>query len=166
MQAPHIPSKSTERFVPLPDAEALVAAAGLAAPPEPAKPAFQELNKQEPIRQVVAAAAPPAPALPLRADAGDRLAQTALQAAQAYARAPCDRMAKTAFIVAASTYLRAQDASSHAPKDARVHDAIKTALQNGHIGSADFPPDLMIAGRFAPAPPSRTSCVNSAGLQP
>ena len=90
----------------------------------------------------------------------------ALQAAQAYAHAPCDRFAKTMFIVAASTYLRAQDQSSQAPKDARVHDAIKVAFQTGHVSANEFPPDLMISGRFAPAPPSRASCVNSAGLRP
>ena len=85
---------------------------------------------------------------------------------KAYARAPCDRVAKTMFIVAASTYLRAQDATTQAPKDARVHDAIKTAFQTGHVSADEFPPDLMISGRFAPAPPSRASCVNSAGLRP
>ena len=109
--------------------------------------------------------APPAPAA-ARIDAGGRLAQTALQAAQAYARAPCDRMAKTTFIVAASTYLRAQDQSSQAPKDARVHDPIKAAFQTGHVSTDEFPPDVMISGRFAPAMPSRVSCVNSAGLRP
>ena len=107
-----------------------------------------------------------APSVETRGDAGrDRLAQTALQAANAYARAPCDRMAKTAFVVAASTYLRAQDAASP-PKDARVHDAIKAAFEAGHIGSNEFPPDLMIAGRFAAGPPGRAACVNSAGLGP
>ena len=55
---------------------------------------------------------------------------------------------------------------SQAPKDARVHDAIKTAFQTGHVSTDEFPPDLMISGRFAPAPPSRVSCVNSAGLRP
>jgi hypothetical protein len=105
----------------------------------------------------------PAPA-PARGNAGDRLAQTALQAANAYARAPCDRMAKTAFIVAASTYLRAKDMA--APDDARVHAAIKAAFETGHIGSDEFPPDLMIAGRFAAPPSSRAACVNSAGLRP
>jgi hypothetical protein len=126
--------------------------------------------KPAPISEPVAAPArPPAPLqqapAAVRVDAGDRLAQTALQAAQAYARAPCDRMAKTMFIVAASTYLRAQDKSSQAPKDARVHDAIKAAFQTGHVSLDEFPSDL-ISGRFAPAPPSRTSCVNSAGLRP
>jgi hypothetical protein len=106
-------------------------------------------------------AAAVAPAEPAR----DRLAQTALQAAQAYAGSPCDRMAKTAFIVAASTYLRAQDASSKAPKDARVHDAIKTAFENGNVSLEDFPPDVVMANRFTAAP-SRASCINSAGLQP
>src|SRR5262249_14979655 len=116
---------------------------------------------------IVVPVQPPKPA-PATAGArnDDRLAQTALQAAQAYARSPCDRMAKAAFIVAASTYLRAQDASSEAPKDARVHDAIKAAFQTGHVSMDEFPPDLMISGRFAPVPPSRASCVNSAGLRP
>jgi hypothetical protein len=136
------------------------------AQPEPAAP------QPAPARETIAAPAPPpkpaAPPSPAAApaDPGDRLAQTALQAAQAYARAPCDRMAKTMFIVAASTYLRAQDQSSRAPRDARVHEAIKTAFQTGQVSSEEFPPDLMISGRFAPAPPSRTSCVNSAGLRP
>jgi hypothetical protein len=135
-------------------------------PPEPAAP------QPAPARETIAAPLPPpktaAPPVVAAApaDPGDRLAQTALQAAQAYARTPCDRMAKTMFIVAASTYLRAQDRSSRAPKDARVHDAIKTAFQTGQVRTEEFPPDLMISGRFAPAPPSRTSCVNSAGLRP
>ncbi|MET0669609.1 MAG: hypothetical protein ABWY66_06370 [Xanthobacteraceae bacterium] len=115
--------------------------------------------------QSAALPAPPAHAA-ARIDASDHLAQTALQAAQAYARAPCERMAKTMFIVAASTYLRVQDKSSQAPKDARVHDAIKAAFQTGHVSTDEFPPDLMISGRFAPATPSRVSCVNSAGLRP
>jgi hypothetical protein len=129
---------------------------------EPAAP------QSPPAEQVVVPVQPAAPApatAAVRVDAGDRLAQTALQAAQAYARAPCDRTAKTMFIVAASTYLRAQDKSSQAPKDVRVHDAIKAAFQTGHVSPDEFPPDL-ISGRFAPAPPSRTSCVNSAGLRP
>jgi hypothetical protein len=108
-----------------------------------------------------AAAPAAAPAEPVR----DRLALTALQAAQAHASAPCDRMAKTAFIVAASTYLRVQDASSKAPKDVRVHDAIKTAFESGYVSLEDFPPDVVMASRFVAAP-SRASCINSAGLQP
>ena len=127
-------------------------------------PAERAAPRPPPAREVIAAPAP-APAA-VRVDAGDRLAQTALQAAQAYAHAPCDRFAKTMFIVAASTYLRAQDATSQAPKDARVHDAIKVAFQTGHVSANEFPPDLTISGRFAPAPPSRASCVNSAGLRP
>lgn len=165
-----LPPKYGERFVSEQDIEpaGVELAATAPATPEPAKPKHAI---QEPPRQLAAATAPVAPAAmaappAARADSGERLAQTALQAAQAYARAPCDLMAKTAFIVAASTYLRAQDASPQAPRDMRVHDAIKTALHTGQIGGADFPPDLMIAGRFAPAPPSRVACVNSAGLRP
>jgi hypothetical protein len=118
----------------------------------------------EPVAAQAPASSQQAPAA-VRVDPGDRLAQTALQAAQAYARAPCDRTAKTMFIVAASTYLRAQDKSQQAPKNVRVHDAIKAAFQTGHVSPDEFPPDL-ISGRFTPAPPSRTSCVNSAGLRP
>jgi hypothetical protein len=111
-------------------------------------------------------APPKADAAPVRTEtSGDTLARTALQAAQAYAGAPCDQMAKAAFIVAASTYLRAQDASPQAPKDARVYEAIKTALENGNVSRDDFPPDIVMAGGF-PAAPSRESCVNWAGLQP
>jgi hypothetical protein len=120
----------------------------------------QESKSPQPKAQPKIAAAA-VPAEPAR----DRLAQTALQAAQAHASTPCDRMAKTAFIVAASTYLRAQDASSKAPKDARVHDAIKTAFESGNVSLEEFPPDVVMANRFTAAP-SRASCINSAGLQP
>ena len=129
-------------------------------------PAERAAQRPPPAREVIAAPSPAPATAAVHADAGDRLAQTALQAAQGYARAPCDRVAKTMFIVAASTYLRAQDSTTQAPKDARVHDAIKTAFQTGHVSANEFPPDLMISGRFAPAPPSRASCVNSAGLRP
>ncbi len=121
----------------------------------------RESKSPQPKAQPKTAAAAVTPAEPAR----DRLAQTALQAAQAHASAPCDRMAKTAFIVAASTYLRAQDASSKAPKDARVHDAIKTAFESGNVSLEEFPPDVVMANRFTAAP-SRASCINSAGLQP
>lgn len=147
-------------------------AAPAAEPPAIVEARTEPAVAKPPIPEPLAAPArPPALASPpasaaARIDAGDRLAQTALQAAQSYARAPCDRVAKTMFIVAASTYLRAQDSTTQAPKDARVHDAIKTAFQTGHVSADEFPPDLMISGRFAPAPPSRTSCVNSAGLRP
>ena len=87
------------------------------------------------------------------------LAQSALLAANAYARAPCDPMAKAAFIVAASSYLRA---SPQAPKDTRVHEAIKTAFESGHVGSDEFPPDTMFAGRSSA---SKAGCINSADLR-
>jgi hypothetical protein len=110
-----------------------------------------------------AAGPPPPPALP-RAVSGGRLAQTALQAAQDFARAPCDRMAKAAFVVAASTYLRARDTG--APDDPRVHAAIKSALETGQIGADDIPPDLVTFGPSALAPQGGAKCVNSAGLRP
>ena len=139
--------------------------AKLDAPASPAEPPPIAEARAQPVAPPLAGTPEPVPAsvpAPARGNAGDRLAQTALQAANAYARAPCDRMAKAAFIVAASTYLRAKDMA--APENAHVHAAIEAAFETGHIGSDEFPPDLMIAGRFAAAP-SR-ACVNSAGLRP
>ena len=112
-------------------------------------------------------ARPAAVAAPQRVPARHHLTQSAVQAAQAYARAPCDRMAKTAFIVAASTYLRAKASEPAAtPEDARVHEAIKTALETGAITKDEFPTDTVFSGRIAAAPSSKTACVNSAGLLP
>jgi len=156
------PSVATiEPFAEMPAAMPAAAAASL-----PAVNVAAAEHKVQAADAPAKAVKPPAPAAAAApAETGrDRLAQTALQAAQSYAVAPCDRMAKTAFIVAASTYLRAQDASSKAPKDARVHDAIKTAFETGNVSLNDFPLDVVMVSGFT-ATPSRASCINSAGLR-
>jgi hypothetical protein len=95
----------------------------------------------------------------------DQLALTAIQAAEAYARAPCDTAAKAAFIVAASTYLRTKATGGSAPPDARVHQAIKAAVEAGGIRSDEFPSGTDIVGAASQARPS-LRCINSAGLRP
>ena len=96
----------------------------------------------------------------------DHLAQTAIQAAGDYTRAPCDMAAKAAFIVAASTYLRSKAAASgaSAPLDVGAHQAIKAAIETGGVGRDEFPPGTEISG--ATFPVSGVRCINSAGLQP
>jgi hypothetical protein len=107
----------------------------------------------------------PAPA-PARRGAHDHLAQTATQAAQAYLRTPCDSMAKTAFIVAASTYLRAKATApgTQSVHDTRAHDAIKAAFDTGAIGKDEFPFETGLPARPA-APAGKVACSNSAALQ-
>ena len=89
----------------------------------------------------------------------DQLALTALQAANAYARTPCDAAARAAFVVAASTYLRMNPAG---PAVAQVEQAIKAAVEAGGLTSDEFPAGIALV----PAA-SRTAirCTNSAGLQ-
>ena len=133
-----------------------------------AAPAKPEVRAAEPA---VAVPAPepyrgmPAPA-PARRGAHDHLAQTAIQAAHAYVRTPCDGMAKTAFIVAASTYLRAKAATPgmQSRDDARAHEAIKAAFDTGAIGKDEFPFETGLPER--PAPAGKAACSNStAALQ-
>jgi hypothetical protein len=138
---------------------------GMAMRAAPAKP---EVRAMEPA---VAIPAPepyrgmPAPA-PARRGAHDHLAQTATQAAQAYVRTPCDSMAKTAFIVAASTYLRAKATApgTQSRDDARAHEAIKAAFDTGAIGKDEFPFETGLPVRSA-APAGKVACSNSAALQ-
>jgi hypothetical protein len=142
---------------------ALIAAGSQPAKHAAAPPAIAETNAERglavaAVRHPVSTAAPEADNV-----VRDHLAQSALAAANAYARAPCDRMAKAAFIVAASTYLRA---NTQAPRDVRLHEAIKAAFEGGHVGSDEFPPDTMFAGRSSSASADKTGCVNSAGLRP
>lgn len=74
----------------------------------------------------------------------DRIRITAIQAATAYALAPCDTINKAAFVVAASTYWRTaagrDDApASASPMDERVRQAMQAALKAGGIAAQDFP---------------------------
>ena len=138
---------------------AVIATSSPPAKPAPAaSPAIGETNPGEDkaaaaVQQPVSAPTPEPEVI------RGHLAQSALLAANAYARAPCDPMAKAAFIVAASSYLRA---SPQASKDTRVHEAIKTAFESGHVGSDEFPPDTMFAGRSSA---SMGGCINSADLR-
>jgi hypothetical protein len=123
------------------------------------------------VRAVEPAAATPAPEpyrgmpapAPARRGAHDHLAQTATQAAHAYVRTPCDSMAKTAFIVAASTYLRAKATApgTQSRDDARAHEAIKAAFATGAIGKDEFPFETGLPA----GPAGKVACSNSAALQ-
>lgn len=80
------------------------------------------------------------------ADAGrNQLRLTAIQAANAYALSPCDKAIKAAFIVAASTYIRAmtgkavEEGTFSTPMDMRVREAIEAAFDAGGVTKDDFP---------------------------
>jgi hypothetical protein len=62
---------------------------------------------------------------------------TAIQAANAYAHSPCDRAAKAAFIVAASTFIKSYAAGD----DVRVREAMQTAFSKGGVSKHEFPSD-------------------------
>ena len=74
-----------------------------------------------------------------------QMRQTAIQAANAYAYAPCDPAIKAAFVVATTTYIKAvtekiNNAGVYAtPMDKRVRDSIQAAFGTGGITSKDFP---------------------------
>ncbi len=74
----------------------------------------------------------------------DRIRITAIQAATAYALAPCDAINKATFVVAASTYWRTaagrdESPPSASPMDERVRQAMQAALKAGGIAAQDFP---------------------------
>jgi hypothetical protein len=84
--------------------------------------------------------------LPIDTDPGrNQVRQTAIQAANAYAYAPCDPAIKAAFVVAATTYIKAvtdniSTAGAFAtPMDRRVRESIQAAFGTGGITSKDFP---------------------------
>jgi hypothetical protein len=79
-------------------------------------------------------------------DAGrNQMRLTTIQAANAYALSPCDKAIKAAFVVAASTYMRAMTRSESSaqvfatPFDQRVREAIESAFGAGGITTQDFP---------------------------
>jgi hypothetical protein len=112
----------------------------------------------QPLPSFELAGKPKTPAIPER----DHLAQTAIQAASAYIRTPCDMAAKAAFIVAASTYLRAKATDAGAPAEAHVHQAIKSAIEAGGIGRDEFP----AGAEISVVTTTGLRCTNSAGLLP
>ena len=84
--------------------------------------------------------------LPVDTDPGrNQVRQTAIQAAGAYKYAPCDPAIKAAFVVAATTYIKAvtdniSTAGAFAtPMDKRVRESIQAAFGTGGITSKDFP---------------------------
>ena len=84
--------------------------------------------------------------LPVDTDPGrNQVRQTAIQAAGAYRYAPCDPAIKAAFVVAATTYIKAvtdniSTAGAFAsPMDKRVRESIQAAFGTGGITSKDFP---------------------------
>ena len=98
----------------------------------------------------------------------DQLALTAIQAAQAYARSPCNGAAKVAFVVAASTYLRAKatDADTLSATDNRANEAIKVAFDTGGIRRDEFPAGTELSIDMASGPRRTVRCINSADLRP
>ena len=98
----------------------------------------------------------------------NRMRLTAIETADAYAQAPCDLAVKAAFVVAASTYLRAAsgDKARHTfstPMDQRVHAAITAAFDSGDLSEHEFP-----AGLWTTPTKSRSSaaaCAGSAALR-
>ena len=67
---------------------------------------------------------------------------TVIQAAVTYAQSPCDPTNKAAFIVAASTYIKAASGNVvqfGTPHDSRVRDAIDTAFRTGGVSKNEFP---------------------------
>lgn len=75
----------------------------------------------------------------------NQMRQTAIQAASAYKYAPCDPAIKAAFVVAATTYIKAvtdniSTAGAFAtPMDRRVRESIQAAFGTGGITAKDFP---------------------------
>ncbi len=115
-----------------------VSAPAVATSVEPAVSVAKEI-----IRQDVESATPSPPGDP---ESGrNQMRLTAIQAATAYAMAPCDQANKAAFVVAASTYSRAMAAAGSgtpAPStamDQRVREAMHAALNAGGIARHDFP---------------------------
>lgn len=80
---------------------------------------------------------------------------TTIQAANAYALSPCDKTIKAAFVVAASTYMRAtikseKDAQNFlTPMDKRVREAIEAAFDAGGVTTQDFPKGTPLWARAA-----------------
>lgn len=79
-------------------------------------------------------------------DAGrNQMRLTAIQTANAYTLSPCNQAIKAAFIVAASTYLRAmtgrnvEEGTFSTPMDMRVREAIEAAFDAGGITKDEFP---------------------------
>ena len=98
----------------------------------------------------------------------NRMRLTAIETADAYAQTPCDLAVKAAFVVAASTYLRAASGvkAGHTfstPMDQRVRAAITAAFDSGDLSEHEFP-----AGLWTTPAKSRNSsaaaCAGSAAL--
>jgi len=87
-----------------------------------------------------------APAQPRDPESGrNQMRLTAIQAATAYAMAPCDQANKAAFVVAASTYARAMTTddggipAASTTMDRRAREAMQAALSAGGIARQDCP---------------------------
>lgn len=97
----------------------------------------------------------------------NRMRLTAIQIAGALTQSPCDQATKAAYIVAASTYLRAAsgkgaEGSFSTAMDERVRDAITAAFDAGGLTGDEFPAGLWTA----PAKPrnSAAACASSTAL--
>jgi hypothetical protein len=74
----------------------------------------------------------------------DRIRISAIQAATAYALAPCDTINKAALLVAMSTYLRSIESEpdrDDVSADERVRHALRSAMSAGGLTGEDFPVD-------------------------
>lgn len=103
----------------------------------------------------------------------DRMRQTAISAANAYALSPCDHAVRAAFIVSAATYLRAAGgpgkgaAQFATPTDLRVRKAIESALDSGDVGKDEFPADIKLwPASTAKSPSYASSCGSAAAMLP
>jgi len=152
------------------------------APAPVAKP-MEPVPRKEPIQAKVIPVEPPAvtAAAPVIAptveiprgdgDRGrDRMRLTALEAANAYAQAPCEAATKAAFVVATATYAKAMigtggEATQFAtPLDTRLREAIRAALAIGGVRQDDFPAETrtFIATLTPPLSSAAPRCANLA----
>jgi hypothetical protein len=150
---------------PAPSVAATLQPKAIAQPPEPALPGATEATPPAPATAADDVAAAPRSKLPDLPEhelvsGRDRIRVSALQAATAYALAPCDGTNKAAFVVAVSTYLRTLGArESDIPADDRLQQALLAAFKAGGVAEQDFPADawplpadLTRAGGNRPAP--------------
>ncbi len=109
-------------------------------PPEPAS----VLQERDPAPEQAAATEPPARPERDLSQGRERIRVSAIQAATAYALAPCDMINKAALVVAMSTYLRTLEseiAPADAEPDRRVRNALRSAMNAGGLADEDFPVD-------------------------
>jgi hypothetical protein len=141
------------------------------AAPQHSAVATQGLTLEEAVQQTAAApvAAEIAAAEPARRDTDpgrNQMRSTAIQAAMAYAGAPCDIANRTAFLVAASTYGTAMNGAADGftslatPPDTEIRKAVQAAFDTGGISKDEFasPARSWIVGMTRPLSQSPAPC--------